>query len=62
VTSCTIGCLASSSRAVSRAPLTCSVTTSPDTRRLSSSGVPSATITPWSMMKTRSQSASASSR
>ena len=61
----TIGCAASSSWALavaSDAPLTRSVTTSPDTRRFSSSGVPDATVTPLSMMITRSQSASASSR
>ena len=38
------------------------VTASPETFRLSSSGVPSATIVPWSITSTRSHSESASSR
>ena len=47
---------------LSVAPLTTSVMTSPATWRFSSSAVPSATITPWSMIASRSARASASSR
>ena len=62
VISRTTGESASSDRAASVAPLTDKVTTSPEMRRLSSSGVPTATMTPWSMTNSRSHSASASSR
>ena len=58
----TTASVASSLPAAPSSPVTRSVTTSPEIRRLSSSGVPSATITPWSMMNTRSHRMSASSR
>ena len=62
VTSRTPGWPAIASRARSTSPRISSVTTSPEIRRFSSSGVPSATMRPWSMISSRSASASASSR